>query len=239
MDFSTKYLQLNAKSVGKDKIYRLLQYGCKLIWYILWKYKSNKEYIDILKRIESSMSSTRKVMRLAGSYDAIQNALKTIHIDNDFLRIILTGSNINNACYLFLDNLSWLNSTGAIQFKQVAKLNEWSNKFWLFSSILSITRDIYEITNKIDEIKRHKNSKTKRTQVSKSMLMALLSYCKLIFIRNPNLMIDTIKNTCDVFLPLSNLGFIKISPGVQGALGLISSLFILLTIWEPKYKLTP
>lgn len=238
MDFSTKYLQLNAKSAGKDKIYRLLQYGCKLLWYILWKYKSNKEYIEILKKIESSMSSTRKVMRLAGSYDAIQNALKTIHIDNDFLRIILTGCNINNACYLFLDNLSWLNSTGVIQVKQVEKLNKWSNKFWLFSSILSITRDIYEITNKVDEINKHKRL-TKKTQITRSTLMTLLSYCKLIFMQNPCLTIDTFKNTCDIFLPLSNLGYINISPGVQGALGLISSLLILLTIWEPRYKLTP
>ena len=43
---------------------RTVQYGCKLIWYILWKYKNNKDYVEILKKIESTMSSTRKGMIL-------------------------------------------------------------------------------------------------------------------------------------------------------------------------------
>lgn len=58
--FSTKLVQLNSKSAGKDKIYRTVQYACKLAWYIIWKTKSNKDYIEILKRIESTMSMTRK-----------------------------------------------------------------------------------------------------------------------------------------------------------------------------------
>jgi hypothetical protein len=39
---------------------RTVQYGCKLIWYLLWKNKSNKDYIEVLKKIESAMSNTRK-----------------------------------------------------------------------------------------------------------------------------------------------------------------------------------
>ncbi len=57
---SAQLVALNGKTNGKDKIYRTVQYACKLIWYILWKKKSSKQYIEILKRIESSMSSTRK-----------------------------------------------------------------------------------------------------------------------------------------------------------------------------------
>jgi hypothetical protein len=37
-----------------------IQYGCKMLWFILWKTKSNKEYIEILKKLEATMSTTRK-----------------------------------------------------------------------------------------------------------------------------------------------------------------------------------
>ena len=60
--FSTQLIQLNAKTAGKDKIYRTIQYGCKIFWYMLWKSNTNKEYIEILKKIESSMSNTRRGM---------------------------------------------------------------------------------------------------------------------------------------------------------------------------------
>lgn len=30
------------------------------MWYVLWKTKSNKEYIEVLKKLESAMSNTRK-----------------------------------------------------------------------------------------------------------------------------------------------------------------------------------
>ena len=60
MSFSSKLIALNSKTAGKDKIYRTIQYGCKLLWYLLWKNKSNKDYIDVLKKIEAAMSNTRK-----------------------------------------------------------------------------------------------------------------------------------------------------------------------------------
>jgi hypothetical protein len=60
MSLSSQIIALNSKTNGKDKIYRSVQYACKLIWYILWKKKSNHEYIEILKKLEAAMSSTRK-----------------------------------------------------------------------------------------------------------------------------------------------------------------------------------
>ena len=41
-------------------MHRSIQYGCKMIWYILWKTKSNKEYIETLKKVELTMNLTRK-----------------------------------------------------------------------------------------------------------------------------------------------------------------------------------
>lgn len=63
MGFSSDLVLLNSKTVGKDKIYRTVQYACKMIWYLLWKNRNGQEYINILKKIESAMSHTRKGSR--------------------------------------------------------------------------------------------------------------------------------------------------------------------------------
>ena len=52
-------------------------------------------------------------------------------------------------------------------------------------------------------------------------------------------MLDTTKNLFDIFLPLSFLKYVNLSPGTQGAVGLISSLLNIISIWDSKYKLTP
>jgi hypothetical protein len=52
-------------------------------------------------------------------------------------------------------------------------------------------------------------------------------------------MLDTTKNAFDIFLPLSFLKYVELSPGAQGAVGLVSSLLNLVSIWDSRYKLTP
>ena len=51
--------------------------------------------------------------------------------------------------------------------------------------------------------------------------------------------IDTLKNSCDMFIPLTALGFTKLSPSTVGVLGAVSSLAALVTIVKPITKLVP
>ncbi|KAG5888808.1 hypothetical protein JTB14_032721 [Gonioctena quinquepunctata] len=56
---------------------------------------------------------------------------------------------------------------------------------------------------------------------------------------NQSVVIDTIKNGCDFFIPLTALGHVKLSPGTVGVLGTISSIAGLLVLLEPSRKLIP
>lgn len=51
--------------------------------------------------------------------------------------------------------------------------------------------------------------------------------------------VDTIKNVCDVFIPLTALGYTKLSPKYQGVLGVVSSVAGLFEILHPTAKLFP
>jgi len=51
--------------------------------------------------------------------------------------------------------------------------------------------------------------------------------------------IDTLKNVTDLFLPLATLGYVQTSDGFQGLMGMISSYMSLLAVWNPAFKLSP
>ena len=175
----------------------------------------------------------------------IESARKTIHIEDDFLRYILTATSLNQACYLFFDNLLLLENMGFFKLKNSSKFNEWCTKFWLMTSILSLARDLYDIINQIESNRlrlkqqNHHKSNNNNKNIKFNRLGTVLNHLRLLFITNPNLMLDTTKNLFDIFLPLSFLKYVNLSPGTQGAVGLISSLLNIISIWDSKYKLTP
>lgn len=86
------------------------------------------------------------MLRLGRSHEMLESALKTIHMQDHFLRYVTTTSNLSQACYLVMDNLLWLNSIGLVKLseRRVGEFSEWSNKFWLYSSILYLARDLHD-----------------------------------------------------------------------------------------------
>ncbi|KAM4631326.1 peroxisomal membrane protein 11B isoform 2-T2 [Polymixia lowei] len=56
---------------------------------------------------------------------------------------------------------------------------------------------------------------------------------------NPPLLLDLLKNSCDIFIPLERLGIYPTGPGFVGACGLASSVLSILTIIHPWLKLKP
>ncbi|CAB1320891.1 unnamed protein product [Coregonus sp. 'balchen'] len=56
---------------------------------------------------------------------------------------------------------------------------------------------------------------------------------------NPPLLLDLLKNACDVFIPLDRLGIYPTGHGFVGACGLASSVLSILTIVHPWLKLKP
>lgn len=190
----------------------------------------------------------------------LDSALKTIHIEDHFLRYILTLANINQALYLVLDNTLWLNSIGIIHLNKKAKLLEYSNKFWLFSLLLNLARNLNEILaiiqgtefiNNQDPFNKYTfneasgvyTSKPPHSQsFSRSAKKFLIKVLKIVCLLCLNksyhpLVLDTLKNVFDIFLPLSGLKFIDLSPGMQGLCGLMSSLIGLIILWDTRLKL--
>lgn len=56
---------------------------------------------------------------------------------------------------------------------------------------------------------------------------------------NPPLLLDLLKNSCDIFIPLERLGLYPTGRGFVGACGLASSILSILTLVHPWLKLKP
>lgn len=140
--------------------------------------------------------------------------------------------------------MQWLSRTGLFRSIDTKKWNLVANKYWLMAIIMNLVRDLYEIFRLIDLKRAARASGVTQRCHSIEMSscrslgkLALISYSQLHL--HKNIVVDTVKNMCDVFIPLTALGYTKLSPRTVGVLGAISSVAGLLALIQPDAKLVP
>lgn len=106
---------------------------------------------------------------------------------------------------------------------------------------MSLVRDIYEI---LQLWKRNSDPKQGVSVVVRSkqdnsvVAFDPVNALRVLYANKPILM-DTIKNTCDILIPLSSMGYVDLSPKVVGLLGVVSSVVGLVVMVKPSCKLSP
>ncbi|KAL4227392.1 Peroxisomal membrane protein PMP30B [Mactra antiquata] len=241
-DLITNIIKYNAQTNGRDKLCRLFQYGCRLVWGYLQN-SDKKELLQTLKNIESMLSMTRKLLRFGRSLDFIQAALKSVHLKDPILRLSITLGKINQAFYLLFDHFLWFNSVGAFKLNR-QYWSELSSKFYLTTLILNCTRDFYGICCVIQqELVKHKErlrqSEYRNGDSGYKAVSKRSPHVSEIMMDNVPLILDSVKNVFDLAIPLCTLKFITLSPTKQGIFGIISSSIAVATVWNPNLKLVP
>lgn len=188
------------------------------------------------------------VLRFGKSLDFIQGALKTIQHPDIVVRLTVTMSKLSQAVYLIFDHITYANTVGLVSVDK-KKYSDISARFWLFSLMLNLIRNFYEVRRLI-----LREIKIQESQVQKSDYMngdmsykdktKPVNYGKLVLVKkcvlnNKPEMLDLVKNLCDLVLPMSTLGHLNTSAGTQGFLGLVSSIIGIATLWDPLLKLVP
>lgn len=236
-------LRFNTQTVGRDRVFRLMQYGSKLIWWLLEKYSHDKDKVNKLKNLEHSLSTARKLFRLGRSLDSLYGALGTVNLPNLTLRLTLTLSRINMALYILTDNLLWLGRVGLTDVN-MAKWSKLSYKLWLYALVMNLVRDVYEIYQLI-QLRASSCSvyfphyiDLKEQQSNAFLLNRIKALLQWMMIHK-DITLDTIKNGCDFWIPYSSLGYANLSPGLVGLLGVISSVAGMISIADASCKLVP
>lgn len=183
------------------------------------------------------------MLRFGKGLDVFYASLRAIHYPDLTIRVTLTMSKISQALFLLADHLLWLARTGltAVDPKKWSKI---ANKYWLFSIVMNLCRDLYEIMRVLDLHKASCSSGISRCKIPSRIntpadfkRLALNSYG--LMLGHKDIFVDTVKNVCDFFIPLTALGYTSLTPRTIGILGAISSMAGLWALLEPAAKLTP
>lgn len=176
------------------------------------------------------------MLRLGRCIDVLYSVLPLFHYPDSTVRITVILSKISNALFLLTDHILWLGRSDLCSVN-TEKWSRISNKYWLYSITLNLVRDFYEISNILKSQKCRILPRDGFKNVND--IIAVGSRTFAILQRNRSVMIDTVKNSCDFFIPLTALGHVNLSPSSVGLLGVISSIAGLIVLLEPLAKLTP
>ncbi|XP_069723375.1 peroxisomal membrane protein 11A isoform X2 [Phaenicophaeus curvirostris] len=235
------------RSQGRDQLCRVTQYTCMLLSYLMEHKADKKKLVVKLKQLESNMSSSRKMFRLGNMVHALVAARRTKQLPDVVPRFCLTASNLARALYFVCDAALWLKSVGLRPDIDKPKWQNWATKFYYFSILMNLGRDWYEISWRLEQALQGEKTKDNSSWDKRDQELdcvkdddGLHSFLVLLFQilkRHPPLLLDLVKNLCDLSGPLDTLGIYKTNPGVIGFCGILSSLVGILTLASPHLKL--
>lgn len=195
------------------------------------------------------MSAGRKLFRLGNTINSIEAAKRTMQLSDRVLCLCLTVANINRALYFICDNVLWARSVGLIRNIDKERWSLNSSRCYLFSLVMNLTRDAYVILQLMlqkvrdnrfrQKMDQHLRENPEVADVVVPQLDAFLFLLLESLRSHPSVAFDTLKNICDLFIPLDKLGIYQTNAGVVGFCGLISSLVGIVTLAQPKFRIKP
>ncbi|XP_073328304.1 peroxisomal membrane protein 11A [Pagrus major] len=237
------------QSQGRDRIFRATQYACALSIYLLRNNSESKDLVAKLKSLEATMSAGRKLFRLGNTINSIEAAKRTMQLSDRVLGLCLTAANINRALYFICDNALWARSVGLIRDIDKERWSLNASRCYFLSLVMHLTRDVYVVLQLMaqkardkhfrQKMDRHLSENPEVVDVVVPQLDAFLFVLLETLKSHPAVALDTLKNICDLFIPLDRLGIYQSNAGVVGFCGLISSLIGILTLTQPELRIKP
>ncbi|XP_003225945.3 peroxisomal membrane protein 11A isoform X2 [Anolis carolinensis] len=229
------------QSRGRERAFRATQYSCMLLSYLLEQKPRQEQVVVKLKRLESNVSSGRKLFRLGNVIHAIVAARQSAQLSNVVPRLCLTVSNLNRAMYFICDTVLWVKSVGLVSDIDKKKWRDWATRCYYYSVMLNLAEDLYELCWRMEHMARmqspEKEDSSPCSHDRAGCLLPFPLFLCLALRKHPPLLLDTVKNLCDLSSPLDRLGIYKSNPGIIGICGLISSLVGILTIARPQLRM--
>ncbi|KAM3922791.1 peroxisomal membrane protein 11A [Leptodactylus fuscus] len=239
------FVKFTNQSQGRDRLFRATQYACMLLSYVLENKAGREKVVMKLKRVEANMSSGRKLFRLGNMVHAIEASKASIQLSDPFLCYCLTAANLNRVLYFTCDTVLWVRSVDLVSNINKEKWRHRASQCYFYSLLLHLARDVYVIVNCMEEEKKGKqkvahceNGPTLNS--SHTLLKSLDNFLVILYLslkNHPPVLLDTLKNVCDLFSPLDRLGFYKTNPGFIGICGLVSSIVGIMTVANPQLRL--
>ncbi|XP_033105707.1 peroxisomal membrane protein 11A-like [Anneissia japonica] len=200
--FLRDYVKYTSYTEGRDKIYRTIQYASRFVLWYLSRHGSQSSFQQKVKNLESAITTSRKLFRMARCIDFALKAVDALRTTDEKLMIFSLIGSIGKAGWLVLDHAIWFGQIKVftVESQRWAKISYW---LWLIGVTALALRDLRKISLLTAQAKRLKSDGEKGEKIA---LKAEIEKARLEFL------IDF----SDAFIPLSALDFC--SKGI-GALG--------------------
>nr|XP_033776976.1 peroxisomal membrane protein 11A [Geotrypetes seraphini] len=241
-----RFVRFTNQSQGRDRLFRATQYTCMLLRYLLENKTGKEKVLRKLKNLESNMSSGRRLLRLGNMVHAVEAAKKALQHPTPFPRFCLMVSNVNRVLYFICDTVLWARSAGLVSGIKKEKWIHWATRYYFNSLLMNLARDLYEILQRMEQNIQGKKTReelyihnNQEQELTSTVITCESSFSLLYYsLKNqPSLCLDIVKNLCDLFSPLNELGIYKTNQGLIGLCGLLSSLVGILTVLVPQLQL--
>ncbi|KAG8738511.1 Peroxisomal membrane protein PMP27 [Ceratobasidium sp. 414] len=230
-------IKVLATTLGRDKLYRTVQYFARfLAWFLLTR--GSKLEAGRWNSLKAALASGRKLMRLFKPLEHLQAALRASQLPSlrayPIDQYTTIGRQLSYAGYLSLDAIVWLNSVRflALPPATATKVNKASQRFWLSGILFSIVHGLVKVARLANEAKRLRSISEKGVGADADRL----SRAQALDIDRINTRYQLILDSLDFFLPASNLGLVGVNDGVAGIIGVITSVMALQLQWKAVGK---
>ncbi|XP_065217356.1 peroxisomal membrane protein 11B [Planococcus citri] len=219
----------NNKTSGRDKLARLIQYASKVAWYILKENNAAGSSVDKFANLEYLLSNFRRILRLGRCLDTLYSAMNLIHHDDKLISFNCAISKIAYSMFLLCDHIIWFGRAGLADI-DTSRWNRIANKYWLFTIVINLARDYFEIKRLLAGSKMFAKCKCSDPKMA---IRKLIEFSE----THKDVVLDLVKNSCDIFIPLAALNYVNLSPATIGMFGVVSSIVGIYTVVDPFAKL--
>ncbi|TEB39256.1 peroxisomal biogenesis factor 11 [Coprinellus micaceus] len=218
-------LKYTATTVGRDKVYRGVQYWSRFYaWYLLRK--GDKDEAARWVALKSHLGTARKLLRIGKPVEHLQAALKTTLASGPAVEVILAvARQIAYFIYLSYDLFVWANAVKFLRLspETAQRISKTSAKFWFAGILLNLANGVLKNLRLKEEAKKLKQSRPwgeKDLADEAARETRLAAVRKSIVAARRQFTIDLL----DISLPATSIGLWDFSEGTLGLLGLASSI---------------
>ncbi|CAH7684485.1 peroxisomal biogenesis factor 11 [Phakopsora pachyrhizi] len=219
----TSSLKVGSTTVGRDKLYRTIQYFSRFLAWYIQNYGEDKKSAVRFNNLKSALGLSRKLMRLGKPIEHLQAALKaTKEVSDPVSSVCGIGRQLSYAIYLYNDMIIWAEKIKFINVDKIRleHINKRAAQFWFTGITLNLINGLYKHQQTQCKLKRLDNKSSigdHEKEDRRAQIRSLSSQVHAI-------RLQLLQDLCDILSPSSTLGFHSLNDGVIGSAGVLSSL---------------
>ncbi|BFZ60235.1 hypothetical protein YB2330_001262 [Saitoella coloradoensis] len=224
------FLRYTSTTMGRDKIYRIIQYFARFYAFYLLRQGAPKDTIVPWNSLKTNLALGRKLMRVGKNVEHVRAAAQAVEGlgkggGGDVVgKALQVGRQVGYAGYLTFDIMQYLHGAGFIQHPNIKRIADNAYKCWLTGLTFNIIHGLYKL--------RQISSQRAALTLSPTTAEEEKTDVKKLDRESNAASYQLLQDLLDVTIPGSGLGLLPLDDGVVGVAGVVSSILGAKTQWK-------